>query len=334
MNSLIKLLPSIFISLILATFVACSGSKETGDSSSSGASSIFVGEKGTSGGLRIELVEDRFPVAETAGFFVKVVDSTGASVSNIGVVCDTENALALIEPNQGNFITDKSGSASGRLGCNAPGSFQIGCRLDGGNARHFATVVCTGSAPVGFTGFTGAGGGGLGNGVADIADEEDVNDSVFTVRVIDVDLMENGQSTTSIDLNLIPDCDGEPDSVDPEPFTDTSINFTISNNTEQIARITGYRYTVGNFDGSGASYTSPILNLIGESLGQGQTGTFSGLFADAGGTGQKFFFGLGTPITSTGFKNITYELVGELADGTSISIEASDAASFDFFNRC
>ena len=323
--------------LAALSLVSCN-SRNTSDNESADLDTIFVGDESNTGSLEIILDTNSVGVADTTGFLVTARGVNGQPVQNARITCDTEGDLALIEPSSGSFLTSSSGAASGVIGCQDAGSFRMGCRLGGGGAaRTFIGVNCTGTRPVGFTGFPGAGGGGLGNGVADIGDDEDVNDDEFTVRLTSVQFTDGGDvNTSSIDLFGDPDCDNDINgpTIDPEPFTDSSVQFNISNNTETTVRFTSYRYTVNNFNGAGSTIMSSEIALIGESVANGQSGSFTGLLFFAN-NGVKFINGSGGPqITAEGFKNIDFTLNGILANGDPVTIEASQAASFNDFDRC
>jgi hypothetical protein len=160
---------------------------------------VFVSDEMTTGGMSIEIENASIPVGDTSSFFVSVKNARQQPVSNINVVCDSEQGLAIIEPSSGYELTNSEGVLSGVIGCAAPGSLQLVCRLSvGANRRQFASVRCTGDVPSGFQGFPGAGGGGLGGGVqtnddgdarinsADFPEQDDLSSSATENGSIDI----------------------------------------------------------------------------------------------------------------------------------------------------
>ena len=149
--------------LIATAVVSCSGDTDGGpvaDESWLGTS--FVGSDGSTGTIALEVLDTELNVGEMTGFRVYVLDSAGRPVPEIRIFCDTEEGLALIEPTTGSELTDSNGQMSGRVGCEAVGSLQLGCRLPiGANWRDFETIRCGGT--VGTTSdFGESSGGGLG----------------------------------------------------------------------------------------------------------------------------------------------------------------------------
>lgn len=320
----------------LASILIACNSSGTGTDSSIDTSDIFVSDDDSAGSLSISLGNSSITIANTGNFSVSLRDVNGAPVSGVRISCDTEAGLALIEPNTGVFLTDSFGNASGVIGCEGPGSFQIGCRAPLGFGRRiFATVKCSGEAPIGFTGFDGAGGGGLGGGVADDGSDTGTD---FDVRLTGISFFDDGTTSGTTSIDVVQDiCEVQDDGdIIYEPFFDTTVQFTVENNSTEIIRFTSYRYRVFNFDLNGNTHTSPRLNFIGEAsavAGGGGTGTFTALFADAD-SGGKTFFNRTSTIGQQGFLNIEVTLFGTTSAGESMSISARTALSFDNFNRC
>jgi hypothetical protein len=128
--------------------------------------SVFVADESSTGEIDIEIEEPSIEVGETSGFFVRARNARGVAVSNINIACDSEQGVAIIEPQTGYELTNAAGVMSGVIGCERPGSFQLVCRLSvGANRRKFVSVRCTGDVPSDFEGFPEAAGGGLGGGV-------------------------------------------------------------------------------------------------------------------------------------------------------------------------
>lgn len=335
--------------IVMSLLVVGCKSSSTGSGGESDVTGPFVAGEGTTGSMSLRLNATSLAVGDTTTFSVGVRDVSGNAVPRIEVLCDTEEGVALVEPASGTELTDGFGNMSGVLGCTLPGSFQIGCRLPTGtNLRQFGSLLCTGDVPEGFTGFPDAGGGGLGGGV-DVSDNADSGS--FGLRVTAIDFFDDGttDSTLSIDLNRDGDCDNDVDTVDPEPFFETQIQFTVQNNSNSIARFTSYTYTIDNAtfanDGSGTDITSGSLSFIGEAEdvdADGGTATFTALFIQAvigGGSTDKRFFGTTSNISDSdgsefGFARVTVVLRGVNSDGESISATAATTASFGDFDRC
>lgn len=324
---------SMLVGLLALPFVfaACNGGKTSGGGDS-GKEGQFVSTDSTSGTIALSVKSTSLPIGGTAGFFATVKDVNGAPVNGLRIACDSEVGLALIEPTTGFELTDGFGNMSGVVGCEAPGSFQLACRLPvGGNKRQFATIICTGDVPSDFTGFPGAGGGGLGGGV----DTTDSQDDDFSVRISGINFYDSGNTTsatTSIDTSQ-----GTCGTSDPEPFFDSMVGFELVNNTSSVVRIESFTYTVANFDGAGNSYTSSRIFFLGEAKSVDPNGGATevvGLFIEATSGGAKRFFGRSDTITSLGFKNITFNVRGITSAGETVNITATAAVSFNSFNRC
>lgn len=325
----LKTLGTTTMILLSLGLVGCSGETD-GGSAANPPSGGYVADD--AGSIALEFSQgDEAAVSETLGFRVSVRDRNGAPVPNIRVSCDTEEGLALLEPTTGIEQTDGGGDMSGRVGCAAQGSYQIGCRLPvGANKRVFETVRCAGPVPIGFTGFPGAGGGTLGGGSV-------IDDGSFGVRAVAVAFFDrtNGTAGTQIDVIQGASCPG---SNPIEPFTDTLLRFTVVNDTNQTVRFGSYRFTVKNGISSGNDFESgPISftsNVEGTAVSGGSTATIDSVFATAS-EGQKFFFGASTPISENlGGANMTFELTGVTAAGKTFSIELDTVAIFGDYNRC
>ncbi|WKZ57932.1 MAG: hypothetical protein QY326_04495 [Bdellovibrionota bacterium] len=316
------------LAISLYTAGCNSGNTSGGDEDFSG--SEFVAGEDTAGRISVEINEERLPVAETTGFHAYVRNQDDQPVANVRVTCATEIGLALVEPTTSVEITDGAGQISGRIGCAAPGSFRLGCRLPGGaNFREFKTIVCTGEAPAGFDGFAGAPQGGLGSG--GVADPDDGD-----VRITSAVLVDGPSEGSSVDVIGISDCDGDVDTDDPEPFYDTSIKILVKNTTDRAVTLTSLTYRVPNASGSGtAAYVSSPLAFLGnrEVPAEGEA-TVTTLFANASG-GEKFFTGRSTAIPSSlGFRSITITVRGVDGNGREFEVDGSTVGSFGNFNRC
>lgn len=285
-----------------------------------------------SGSMSLSLEDgDHLTTGAIGGFRVFVKDSNGDPVVNMPVTCDTESGLALVEPTTGVENTDSNGQISGKVGCNLPGSFLLACRTQTVSAkRKSATVICQGAVPNGFDGYPG--GGGLGGGSAD-------DDTISRVRITDVSVYDTGSqdtATTSIDITQS-SCDDGSGTPTVEPFYDSSVKFTVVNDSRFVVRFTTMKYTVTNASSSGGTVSSGTISLTGPASvavdGNGGSSTISSLLFDASGGGKRIY-GSSSNISIAGFKNVKFTLNGENELGESFTITASTALSFDSFNRC
>jgi len=335
----------------LAVCVGCLGGQGSTDGGSGADSGIrdeqFVAGDDTTGSLSLSIANSSMGIGDTSPFTVSVQNASGEPVSNINVACDSEQGVAIIEPQTGYELTSSGGVMSGVIGCERPGSFQMVCRLSvGANRRKFAQVNCTGDIPAGFQGFPGAAGGGLGGGVQN---NEDGDVRIVAAGFVDAMAGLDGStvsSDASVDISRIDDCDGEEETDDPEPFTDTYANIKVENNLAELVRFTGLSFAVTNVTPAGADYASPRLALTGE---RGSTSASGGggtavinvpifkSYIQLGDTPDKWVgnpFEGGILISNPSFQTVTFTLYGETASGQSVSISASTTVAFGSYNRC
>jgi hypothetical protein len=342
MNSQLVLRKSLVTIALAAASVGllagCSG--DTGGGSAADETfedSAFVSTEGSVGALTLSVRSSRVSTSSSTGFTVSVTDVDGAPVGQIRVSCDTERGLALIEPNTGTELTDSFGTMSGVVGCEAPGSFQIGCRLPvGGNKRRFATIVCEGNVPAGFAGFPGAGGGGLFGGVAVPENGAPGGTGVDGIIARSVTFDDGGQSNTlSLDTTFNTNCDGDPTTVDPEPFTDSIVKFNVQNDLNQNITLTSYSFSVPQAFGTGTgTATSSTIAFSGPIvINAGSDADMLGLFLRATGAG-KFYPGVATAIPDLGFRNITFRINGSNDAGEGFTLVIRSGASIGGFDRC
>jgi hypothetical protein len=331
--------------LIMATFAGCmggSGSTDGGSGENPGyRDDVFVSDDTTTGSLQIEVKETTISVGETSGFIVSVKDSGGRPVQNINVACDSERGVAILEPTTGYELTDSSGSMSGRIGCEAPGSFQVVCRVSvGANRRKFVGIKCQGDVPSGFNGFPGAGGGGLGGGVAQDGNSGDAAISAMGFEDDGSGTPGSPSSNASIDIFQEANCDGVASTNDPENFFDTYVNIQVENNLTEDIRFSYLTYSVRNVDGQGTPFQSKQIGLTSSSNSSvggngGTTGLLVPIFAAA--QGGKYVgdpSGVGIRITQSGFRTVFVTLVGQTASGKRIELTARATASFGNYDRC
>jgi len=301
---------------------------------------VFVSDETTTGGMNLEIENASIPVGDTSSFFVTVKNARQQPVSNINVVCDSEQGVAILEPSSGYSLTNAEGVMSGVIGCEAPGSLQLVCRLSvGANRRQFASVRCTGDVPSGFQGFPGAGGGGLGGGVQ-TNDDGDVR--ITAAEFLDQsNLSSDATASSSIDIVQSSDCNNDGTANDIEPFYDTYVRLTVQNNLIETVRFEYLQYRISDVDGRGTVFTSKRLGLSVESdassaSGGGGSTTFTVPVFKAFGGG-KFVgdpLGEGLQIVNPALLTTRFTLVGETSSGEAVELTARTTASFSNFNRC
>ncbi len=337
------------LTLTLGGFmIGCSGNTDGGDATdTSGLGGEFVDSDSATGYIELDVVNEELSVSDTSGFRVFVKNSSGEGVPQMRVSCDTEAGLAILEPTTGTELTDENGQLSGVLGCEAPGSLEIGCRLaQGAYKRKFATIKCSGSVPAGFDGFAGATGGGLGGGVV-------TNDNgAVTVTAIDFVDSVAGDGTHAIDViqSLCgTDCATTPGECTAEPFTDTFVHIKLQNNTNQNLNCSSLRYSVP--EGTGASTStlnSGSISFVGVAspfVPPGEEAELYALFMDAtvapsgyGVTvvgGKKFYATGAAPLNSDfGFRNVTFRVSCSNEAGDEITLTSAVGISLDSFDHC
>ena len=286
--------------------------------------------QGATGSLSLLFTQSKTLTTGTyQGFRVVTKDSSGVGIPSIRVTCDTENGLSLIEPTAGYENTDSNGEFSGKVGCNKPGSWLMICRLPSpSGVRDAQSIVCQGDRPAGFTGWSGAAGGGLGGGNGD-------NTTLSGVRVSSVLVSDTGDSTPTTSIDITQGGCVSSGTVTPEPFHDSSVKFTVVNNSPYLIQLTSMTYTVANADGTGASSTSGSLDLTASASASvdanGGTGTFDSLLFQASSGTKKVYNGA---TFAAGFKNVTFTLSGQNELGEKFTVKTATALSFANFNRC
>lgn len=324
-----------------ALLVGCNGDTDGGRASGSGfRDDVFVSDDTTTGSITLQVEDPELQVGETSGFLVFVKNADGQPVSGTNVVCDSEEGVAIIEPTQGNEITDDIGAISGRIGCERPGSFQLACRLStGANKRDLFGVKCRGEVPADFQGFPGAAGGGLGGGVAVTNDGQ--------VRITAISVQEDTLSTdTDFDasIDVVQQTCESGSTVEPEPFFDTYAAIKIENNLREKVKLSYVEYSVPNANRRGQTFNSQRLGVTSfasstlDANGDIQTivlpvfKAFGGskYFGNAPGSGES-----GLEIAGNlGLKTITFTVVGQTSSGKSVSISGDVTVSFSNFDNC
>ncbi|MEY4668892.1 MAG: hypothetical protein RL518_1591 [Pseudomonadota bacterium] len=344
----ISLLTISIVGVGILGFTGCQGNTDGGEAANPDyREDVFIGDETSTGSIRLEVNDSHIPVGETSGFKVSVTDSRGQPIANTRVVCDSEKGVALIEPTSGYELTSSSGVMSGVVGCAAPGSYQMVCRLSiGANRRQFVSVVCTGDVPSGFTGFPGAGGGGLGGG-SQTGDDGDI-------QITDAGFDDDGEvaSTTvpvdaSIDIVQEADCDVSTPAVDVEPFYDTYAVLNVVNNLSEQVTLVSLECSVKGIDGTSNTASCGQIGLTRSSsstLEANNDSTIVQVPVFKAYNGRKYVGnptnGTGTQITSPGLFTVSFKLYYQRAsDSESDSedlpyITATATGSFSNFNRC
>lgn len=335
----------------LLGFLGCQGNTDGGAAASPDyQDDVFVGDESSTGSIKVELTHSSISVGETAGFKVTVRDSNGEPVPNVRVVCDTEQGVALIEPTTGYELTNSSGVMSGIVGCAAPGSFQMVCRLSiGANRRQFVSVGCTGDIPAGFSGFPGAGGGGLGGG-SQLGDNGEIritnagfdDDGNFDTKTV--------PSDASVDISQQADCDGVATTSDVEPFYDTYAVLQVENNLEERVTLLYLECSVAGVDGTNNVADCGTIGLTKSSdvvLEANNDTTIIQVPVFKAYNGGKWVGsptnGTGTQITAAGLYTVSFKLYymkasdeGDVpSEGSELPyISASATAAMGNYNRC
>jgi hypothetical protein len=329
-------------------FVGCQGNTDGGSAADPDyRDDVFVGDETSTGTIRVVLNDSSIPVGQTSGFKVFVADSKGQPIPYTRVICDSEKGVALIEPTSGYELTNGDGVMSGVIGCAAPGSYQMVCRLSvGANRRQFVSVACTGEVPAGFSGFPGAGGGGLGGGTQTTADGE--------IQITDAGFVDDGNFASSsvptdatIDTVQTSDCDIATSALDLEPFYDTYAVLNVENNLQERVTLLYLECSVTGVDGTSNVADCGTIGLTRSSnstLEANNDSTIIQVPVFKIFNGGKYVgnptSGTGTRITGTGLYTVSFRLYYQKAsdvsgDGTDLPyITASATAAFGNVNRC
>lgn len=317
------------------TVIGCSGS--TGGEGDSDAGSGFVADASTVGTIELTVNDSDLEVAGTSEFLVRVVNSRGEEVPQIRVLCDTDRGLALVEPNSGVEMTSGRGVMSGVVGCESEGSFRVGCRLAlGGNLRKFATIRCSGETPVGFSGFPNAGGGGLGGGNG--GDGEP--DSADRVRITGVTFREGDrEGTNELDSFQEQDCDPDTTGNQLEPFFDSYIRFSVTNESARAVTFSSVRFIAEGADPNGGDYESPTYSLAGRSVEvqPSSSAEIEALFAYANNLGSRCLVGTTGSVLEVGVNfvsEVSFTLYGTDSLGQVVQLSASTTVHFGSFDHC
>jgi hypothetical protein len=337
---------STIVSLGMLGVLGCLGGQGSTDGGSGADGNfrgdVFVSDDISTGTVELEIQNPSLGIGETSPFTVRVLNARRQPVKQINVVCDSEQGIAILEPQTGYEMTNSSGIMSGVIGCASPGSFQMVCRLSvGANKREFGAVQCSGDVPPGFQGFPGAAGGGLGGG-----SPTDGSDSGVRITSISFfDGPDQGSSTPSIDIDFDPllDCDPSTEGIQNEIFTDTIVSLNVQNDGTQAVRFTGLRYKFEDYK-PGADFTSRLLGITyegGANIQVGESAVFSlPVFKAYGGVDSDKWVGdpegpgEGFQITNDGIRTVTFTLIGETVLGDSVEITGATSAAFGDYRGC
>ena len=320
----------LFSAVVISLAAACGGRGDTDGgqgNDNAGLGPVFVSDGGSGGTLTIT-APFTITTGSRVGFSVTAVDPTGAPLPFIRLFCESEHGIAIIEPSSGGVgfeSTNADGFMSGVLGGLAPGSYILECRgPEGFNLIDRVSIVILGEVPEGFDGFPGAAGGNLGGGVIVENPTEDVTISAIQFTGVGYGLTANA----FIDISRITDCDGDPATVDPEPFGPDSFSLTIVNNRDSRFVVNSVRFSIA--DGTGSFSLTESQGLI---IPPNSTAAVVGTFIDSV-FGGKSLAGSTIPIIRGDF-NVTFTVTGQTGvGGSSISFTDSIAITIDDFDRC
>ena len=327
------------LSLLLLSTFGCGGQGDTDDGNSdAGIGAQFVSDGGAGASIRIQVFGD-LDVGGTTDFIVQVLDPQGNPIPAVGIACDSENGIAILEPSAGGVAisqTAVNGIMSGVLGGVTPGSYVLECRAEQGfNLIDRTTIFIDGNFPAGFEGFPGAAGGNLGGGLLvddeDIAPDPDVDGDPTTSNnpaITDIVFLDGPEETFFLDTTQNPDCDGDPSTNDPEPFFFKTYVISYQNPRAEALQVQSVEFRPGN--GSGAVSSQQGNGLI---IPSNTTGQIDGPLTEGAGSNQTFA-GTGSP-TTEGTYNIEFTIrsVG-VNSGQSYTLTDSAVATFAPVNRC
>lgn len=316
------------VSVAILAGVGCKGGDTDGGiaGDEQGLGNQFVSDGGAGASLVIE-AEDDLSTGSQDGFFVAATDPRGAPLSFVRIYCDTEQGLAIIEPSDNGTAfehTGADGRMSGVIGCNTPGSFLMECRApDGYNLIARKTIVCRGDVPEGFAGFPGAAGGNLGGGV--LIDETD-----DITRIIAIEFTDAGGTTSTgpIDPFFDGDCDQDPETTEPEPFTNTLYTVTVHNESLQRRTITSVTVDVED----PAAPVSVVTQNVNVEVAPGGSAEVIGTLINATIVGNvlnmNYATAGGSAVTPNGTFTVTVTVSGVDESGDSFTATAQTTLTF------
>ncbi len=306
---IVSSISGLVVAASLSVLSSCGGTSG-GDESIAGDS--FVADSSV-GSISFATLPSTLPVSQVGGFLISVRNGAGQGVADLKISCDTEQGLALIEPTSGLEMTDSGGYISGKIGCERPGSYQIGCRTPvGANKRVFQRVICSGEVPNGFAGFPGAGGGGLGGGSL-ISDDGGPGGSDVTGFGIVSAQLTDAEITPTFTVDTTRENICGDDGNDNEPFNNAEVTFDFLNDTNSDIICDTYTVTVPGVGVYGPISTgSSFGSVIGSN---GDTKTVTVPLALALAAGKVWIGSSDTILSSTGFKNVKFSFACSKENG-------------------
>lgn len=325
-------------SLVGIGFIGCGGGNTDGGTQSFD-DQIFVGNDSTVGRVELTVGSPSVSVGGTTTFNASALDSTGAPIRGLRMVCESEGGVRILEPVVAGTpprsfqMTNANGSVDGIIGCQDAGTYQFGCRMAvGGNRRKFVEVRCTGERPNGFGGFVGSAGGNLGGGSTN-PNSQNANIRITGIRF--TPLNSGGTSSNSNQVDVVRgSCITCSDlSQQLESFSDDYVTLTVKSSSSTRVSLTGVRYEVA---GIGKSEILPVTAELSASSGGGDSETtLSVLVFRAAPPFKEFIIGSGREISDdTGFKGVTFTVFGETALGKQVSASGSTTLAFQDYNYC
>lgn len=297
---------------------------------------IFVADDSSVGRVELALRNPTIAVGATTTFSATALDSTGAPIQGLRMVCDSEAGVRILKPvvagaTPRSFqLTNSDGTVEGVIGCQDAGTYQFGCRMAvGGNRRKFVEVRCQGSRPNGFDGFAGSAGGSLGGGSTD-PNSQSANIRLTSIRFTPFGLTGNSEQVDVVRGSCITCSDL---SQQLEPFSDDYVTLTVKSSSSVRISLTGIRYEVA---GIGKSEILPVTAELNPSAAGGDAETTLSVLVFRSATPFKeFIIGSGREISDdTGFKGVTFTVFGETALGRQVSASGATTLAFQDYNLC
>lgn len=161
------------------------------------------------------------------------------------------------------------------------------------------------------------------------------NESCKDVRIIDLQVLDGGDLAATNRQPTVDVIRGVCDDESLEPFFDTALRMTVTNESLQEVRIRRATFRISRSDGRGAEFKSQKIALSGFSrISAGNTESLIALFLDAE-SGRKILPGSELALAAdTGFRTLRVRMVGRNSLGKRIRMRARLTVSFDNFERC
>ena len=93
----------------VALALACCSGGTDGENAGGASNEDFVSNDSTTGKIVVNVLDKDMSVADTSGFGIKVTDAQGRGVPNIRIACDSEEGVAILEPQSGTELTNSNG---------------------------------------------------------------------------------------------------------------------------------------------------------------------------------------------------------------------------------